>query len=65
MSANANINSEDGMDIVHEICTFALNAGMGTAALIGVWGIACLFGGLTTNGLCGLMRGFWTAVTGN
>ena len=63
MSADANINSE--MDIVHETCMFVMSAGTGIAALIGVWGIACLLGGLATNGFGGLLKGFWTAVTGS
>jgi len=38
---------------------------MGTAALIGIWGFACLIGGLATSGFGGLLRGFRTAVTGS
>jgi len=65
MSANTNINSEDRIDVTQETYRFALNAGMGMAALIGVWGLSCLFGGLAANGFGGLLRGFWTAVTGS
>jgi hypothetical protein len=34
------------------------------AALIGIWGLACLVGGLWNNGIGGLLSGFWSAVTG-
>ncbi len=47
----------------------ATQAGIGIimvlAALIGVWGIACLVGGVMEVGVTELMRGFVTAVTGN
>lgn len=65
MRANAKIYTENRIDIVRETCTFALNAGMGIAALIGIWSLACLISGLATNGFGGLLRGFWTAVTGS
>jgi hypothetical protein len=65
MSANSRIKTEERIDVAQETSRFALNAGMGMAALIGVWGLACLFGGLAINGFGGLLRGFWTAVSGN
>jgi len=34
------------------------------AALIGIWGIACLVGGVAHSGLGELVNGFITAVTG-
>ena len=35
------------------------------AALIGIWGIACLFGGIVqSGGIAGLVNGFISAVTG-
>ncbi len=37
---------------------------MTLAALIGIWGLACLVGGVTDNGVMELARGWLTAVTG-
>ena len=37
---------------------------MALAVLVGVWGIACLFGGIAQSGLMELMRGWVAAVTG-
>jgi hypothetical protein len=53
------------VDAGYELSTFALNVGMGMAALIGVWGLACLIEGFVTNGAGGLLRGFWIALTGH
>jgi len=57
--------SEAERDTGYEASKFVLNVGMGIAALIGIWGLSCLIGGLATNGFGGLVRGFWTAVTGS
>jgi len=65
MNTNTNFKTEERVDVARETSRFALNAGIAMAALIGVWGLACLFGGLASNGFGGLLRGFWTAVTGN
>jgi len=64
MRANTIVRRETKVDAGYEASRFALNVGMGIAALIGVWGAACLIGGLATNGLGGLLRGFLTAITG-
>ena len=34
------------------------------AALVGLWGIACLFGGISESGIMGLVQGWLAAVTG-
>ncbi len=34
------------------------------SALIGIWGLACLIGGLASSGFGGLLQGYVTAVTG-
>ena len=52
-------------DAGYEASRFAVNAGMGMAALIGLWGMACLIGGFATSGAGGMLRGFITAVTGS
>ena len=65
MNANTNTQTEARIDAGYEASRFALNAGMGMAALIGIWGLACLIGGLVTNGAGGLVSGFLTAVIGS
>ena len=35
------------------------------AALIGIWGFACLFGGIAQTGLGEMITGYITAVTGH
>jgi len=65
MSAKTKTRTDTKADVGYEASRFALNAGMGMAALIGLWGLACLIGGLASHGFGGLLRGFWIAVTGN
>ncbi len=65
MSANTKTQTGEKIDAGYEASRFALNAGMGMAAMIGLWGLACLIGGLATNGLGGLVSGFLTAITGS
>ncbi len=64
MSATTRTQTKTTINTGHEAARFALNTGMGMAALIGLWGMACLIGGLATSGFGGLLRGFITAVTG-
>ncbi len=44
----------------------SLQAGMNIlvalAALVGIWGVACLIGGISNSGIMDLMRGFMTAI---
>lgn len=51
-------------DVGYETSKFAFGVGLTTAALIGLWGAACMIGGLANTGLIGLVKGFFTAVTG-
>lgn len=34
------------------------------AGLVGAWGLACMVGALTTQGIGGVVKGFLTAITG-
>jgi len=38
---------------------------MTMAALVGIWGCACMIGGLMDGGLGGLVKGLVSAITGN
>lgn len=64
MAVNTRTRTELSIDVKTEASRFALNGGMRIAALIGIWSLACLIGGLWNNGIVGLLSGFWTAVTG-
>ncbi len=64
MRATTKTRTTQQVDAGYEASRIALNAGMGMAALIGIWGVACLIGGLATSGAGGMLKGFLTAVTG-
>jgi len=62
MSANTITRTTAKTEIGTEVSRFGLNVGMGMAALIGLWGVACLIGGLATNGVGGMLKGYLTAL---
>ncbi len=64
MTANTLTRTETRVDVGTETARFTVGAINVVAALIGVWGFACLIGGLAANGAGGLLRGYITAVTG-
>ena len=49
----------------YETSKFAMTVGMTMAALVGIWGCACMIGGLMDGGLGGLVKGLVSAITGN
>lgn len=51
-------------DAGYETSKFALGVGISMAALVGVWGLACLVSALTGNGPVNLVQGYLTAVMG-
>lgn len=61
----ARTQADKEADAGYEVSRFALNVGLVLSALIGIWGLSCLIFGLATSGVGGLLRGFWTAITGN
>ena len=64
-TANTNTATQtNSTEVNYEISKFALNIGIGMAALIGIWGAACLIGDLADSGISGLAKGLMTAVTG-
>ncbi len=64
MTANTTTRTEKKTDVSYEASKFGLSVGMGMAALIGVWSVACLVGGLVSNGAGGLVTGYLSAVVG-
>ncbi len=51
-------------DLNHEVSQFIFTIVSATALLIGIWGAACLIGGLVSNGFFSMVRGYITAITG-
>jgi len=58
------LQDENQIDAGYEASRFALNVGLGMAALIGTWGMACLIGGLVINGVGGMLTGYLAAISG-
>jgi hypothetical protein len=56
--------AEPRVDVKAEASRFALTVGMGVVAVIGLWELICLIGGIWNNGFGGLPSGFRTAVFG-
>ncbi len=64
MRATTKAKTETGTDVGYEVSRFTLGVGLALAALVGMWGFACMIGGLATCGGGELLRGLLTAVTG-
>jgi hypothetical protein len=64
-TTNINTTHETEINASYETSKFALTVGISMAAVIGLWGLACMVGGLVDGGLVGLLKGFITAITGN
>lgn len=57
--------TETKTDIAQETSKFTIRVVMTMAALIGIWAVACLIGGLASGGLGTLIQGFISAITGH
>ena len=64
MMTNTITGTEVKVDLGYEVSRFALKCSLGMSALVGIWGVTCLVGGLSILGVNGLLRGFLTAMTG-
>lgn len=64
-TTNTRVDKETESNASYETSQFALAVGMIMAALVGLWGGACLIGGLMDGGLLGLVKGLVGAITGN
>ena len=56
--------AKNNVDAGYEASKFALGLGMAMAALIGLWGTACLVSALMSNGPLNLAKSYITAVIG-
>ena len=52
------------VDLADEVMSFTLKAGIVICALIGIWGVSCIAGGLLSAGPVAMIRGYITALTG-
>ena len=64
MTTNTIARIETRADVVDEISIFGIGVLLTMAAMIGLWGAACMIGGLAGNGIGGMLRGLLTAITG-
>ncbi len=65
-NTNTKVNElvRDHVDVGTETSKATLGIGIGLAALIGIWGAACLIGGIAAAGLTGTIAGYVKAVSG-
>ena len=64
MTANTITRTEAKADVGYEASKFGVSVVIGMSALMGIWGAACLIGGLASNGVGGMLAGYISAVTG-
>jgi hypothetical protein len=64
MKSSTIINDNTKIDLNDEVMGFSLKVGVVLAALVGVWGLACLTAGLANVGAIGMLKGYVTAITG-
>ena len=62
MRARTLVHHKTHADAGYEVSQFALQVGMGMAALVGIWGATCLIGGMAIVGLGGLVNGLISAI---
>jgi hypothetical protein len=51
-------------ELDQEIFQFMFSVILVSAVLIGIWGVACLLGGIIANGIVPMVKGYVTAITG-
>ncbi len=54
----------DELDIRDDTSKTALIIGIIMAAIVGIWGMACIIGGITSSGIGGLIKGYIIAIIG-
>lgn len=61
MTTNTNTTLQNNTNVVEETSKFSLAVMLTSAVMVGIWGVACLVGGLNSTGFTGLIKGFLTA----
>ncbi len=64
MTTNTQTTTRNQVDAGYETSKFALGLGMTMAALVGLWGTACLASALVSAGPLNVLKGYFTAVIG-
>jgi hypothetical protein len=68
MTTNTKTNTYEGIkeatNIKEEASKTVLKIGIAMAAVVGLWGLACLIGGLASAGIGGTVVGYFRAVLG-
>lgn len=64
MTANIKTTTRTKADVGYEASAFALGTGMVMAALVGIWGAACLLSALVSVGPLNVVKGYITALVG-
>ena len=63
-NTNTNTTTRTQVEAGYETSKFALGAGMTMAALVGIWGFACLASAMISMGPLNVVQGYVTAVLG-
>lgn len=61
---NTRTEKHSQIDAIHETNTFILGIGIVSAALVGIWGFACLVSALSSNGPVNLIKGYISTIIG-
>ncbi len=64
MTTNTQTTSRNQVDAGYETSKFAFGAGIVMAALVGLWGTACMASALVSAGPLNVLKGYFTAVIG-
>ena len=64
MNTNTQTTTNTQIDAGYETSKFALGLGLSMAALVGLWGTACLVSAMLSMGPLNVVKGFLTAVLG-
>jgi hypothetical protein len=64
MTTTTQTTTATQIDAGYETSKFALGAGMTMAALVGIWGAACLASAMISMGPLNVVKGYLTAVIG-
>ncbi len=64
MTTTTNTTTNTQVEAGYETSKFALGAGMTMAALVGIWGFACIASAMMSMGPMNVVKGYLTAVVG-
>ncbi|NTV14455.1 MAG: hypothetical protein HGA96_11090 [Desulfobulbaceae bacterium] len=59
--STTNVNTTSGIDTLSRVSLVSMGVASG---LIGLWAVACMVGAVTSNGIGGVVSGFFSALVG-